>query len=237
MALTISQAATFLGVPLSSPHGSERVSGHSLRATGAQGLAAAGVDTWAIELLGRWGSDAVRGYVREARLADAAAMARRVADAAPLDVVVARILAGHSGAPPAAQASTATASLAIARGAAASSEEGGPPAPVLVDVSAPLAAEVDLARAVLASPTRDDFVLNTVTGAAHRVVIGFDDAPPATWTAACGWRFGMALWRTPPARIGAAELPRVPQLLCARCLPSQRRAALAALSDATDVDA
>jgi len=67
MAATIIHAAILLGVELASPDGSERVSGHSLRATGAQGLAAAGVDTWAIELLGRWGSDAVRGYVRDVR--------------------------------------------------------------------------------------------------------------------------------------------------------------------------
>ena len=58
MTSAIVQAATFLGVELAAPDLSERVSGHSLRATGAQGLAAAGVDTWAIELLGRRGGEA-----------------------------------------------------------------------------------------------------------------------------------------------------------------------------------
>ena len=83
---TIMHAANLLGVELVSPDGSERVSGHSLRATGAQGLATAGIDTWAIELLGRWGGDTARGYIREARLADASAMAKRVTESVPRGV-------------------------------------------------------------------------------------------------------------------------------------------------------
>jgi hypothetical protein len=47
---TICQAATYLGVELAAPDGSERASGHSLRTTGALGLAAAGVGTWVIGL-------------------------------------------------------------------------------------------------------------------------------------------------------------------------------------------
>ena len=42
--------------------------GHSMRVTGAQRLAAAGVEEARIALFGRWGSAAVRGYVREALL-------------------------------------------------------------------------------------------------------------------------------------------------------------------------
>ena len=38
MTETIRQAATRLDIPLASPDGSERVSGHSLRVSGAQGL-------------------------------------------------------------------------------------------------------------------------------------------------------------------------------------------------------
>ena len=36
-----------------------------------QGLSIAGLDVWAIQLLGRWGSQAVLGYIREAPLASA----------------------------------------------------------------------------------------------------------------------------------------------------------------------
>jgi hypothetical protein len=62
MTATIVEAARRLSVPLASPDGSSRVSGHSLRVSGAQGLSRAGIDVWAIQLLGRWGSDAVLGY-------------------------------------------------------------------------------------------------------------------------------------------------------------------------------
>ena len=55
MAATIERAASALQVPLSSPDGCERISGHTLRVTGAQGMAKFGLDLWAIQLLGRWG--------------------------------------------------------------------------------------------------------------------------------------------------------------------------------------
>jgi len=76
MTETIRMAAQLLGQPLVSRDGAERVSGHSLRPTGAQGLARLGVDTWAIELLGRWGSRAVQLYVRDSAVSSAAARAR-----------------------------------------------------------------------------------------------------------------------------------------------------------------
>ena len=66
MAATIGRAAAFQRLPAQTPDGLQRWTGHSLRVTGAQGLAAAGVDTWAIQLIGRWGSEAVLGYIREA---------------------------------------------------------------------------------------------------------------------------------------------------------------------------
>ena len=68
MVRTIEVAAGHLGVPLELPDGSERISGHSLRASGAQGLDALGHDLWAIQLMGRWGSDAVQAYVRESHV-------------------------------------------------------------------------------------------------------------------------------------------------------------------------
>ena len=55
MSATFVQAALRLGVETLSADGSEIVSGHSLRVTGAQGLARLGLDTWAIQLIGRWG--------------------------------------------------------------------------------------------------------------------------------------------------------------------------------------
>merc|ERR1712051_1097219 len=57
-----------LGQPLASMDGSSRVSGHTLRVTGAQGLTRLGFPLWAVQLLGRWGSDTVKAYVGAAAL-------------------------------------------------------------------------------------------------------------------------------------------------------------------------
>ena len=232
MTSTIIHAANLLGVELASPDGSERVSGHSLRATGAQGLAASGVDTWAIELLGRWGGDTVRSYVREARLANASSMAKRVKEAVSLEELVNRILDERAGAqsPPTVPALAALATPAQVAlqpapvgtpGASAAASSTGP------WLAAPLAAEIAAAQAVRATtPSDARFVVNLVTGVAHRILIGFEEVSPHEWLAACGWKFGLSTWRSGPAQLARAELPRAPQLLCARCLPDIRRQAL-----------
>ena len=77
---TIGHAALLLGTPLSSPGLAEQVTGHSLRATGAQGFAKAGLDEWSIQLLGRWGSKAIRGYTRGAALEKSSAWAKAVVE-------------------------------------------------------------------------------------------------------------------------------------------------------------
>ena len=53
--------------PTVSPDGSEAITGHSLRVTGAQGLARFGLDAWTIQLIGRWGSAAILRYIRPFR--------------------------------------------------------------------------------------------------------------------------------------------------------------------------
>ena len=88
---TILTAADHLGIARASPDNTERVSGHSLRATGAQGLARAGLDVWRIQLLGRWGSDAVLGYIREAHLESSAEWARQALETLTLKQVTAHL--------------------------------------------------------------------------------------------------------------------------------------------------
>ena len=66
---TIQKAGEALGISCEAPDGSERLSGHSLRVTGAQGLAELGWHLWAIQLQGRWGSETVKKYLRESPLA------------------------------------------------------------------------------------------------------------------------------------------------------------------------
>ena len=82
---TIVKAALTLKIPLATPDGTSRVSGHSLRVSGAQGLSRLGVDTWAIQLLGRWGSATVLKYIKEVPLELSATWARRAACKATLE--------------------------------------------------------------------------------------------------------------------------------------------------------
>ena len=85
---TFRWAATLLGVPHVSSDGAERLTGHSLRHTGAQGLAKMGVDLLSIQLLGRWGGRCVEGYVRDTMHSIAAARARSAAMSASLRTLV-----------------------------------------------------------------------------------------------------------------------------------------------------
>ena len=73
---TLLEGARRSGQQLSNSDGSLRVSGHSLRASGAQLLARMGFDLLNIQLLGRWGSAAVLSYVRDAAVGAEAARTR-----------------------------------------------------------------------------------------------------------------------------------------------------------------
>ena len=65
---TIGAAAGQLEVPLANADGTTRVSGHSLRVGGAQGLARSGFPVWSIQLMGRWGTETVKQYIGDAAL-------------------------------------------------------------------------------------------------------------------------------------------------------------------------
>lgn len=66
---TIRAAAKRLGQPLVDPGVLYLHSGHAMCVTGAQALARAGLTEHFISLLARWGSSAVRTYIRKAPLA------------------------------------------------------------------------------------------------------------------------------------------------------------------------
>ena len=82
---TIVEGARRLELPLMNPDSSRRVSGHSLRVGGAQGMTRLGFPLWSIQLLGRWGSDAVKGYVGDVAL-EAFTEATRDDRRAPVDL-------------------------------------------------------------------------------------------------------------------------------------------------------
>ena len=67
MTATIREAARRLGV-VDGPDGSDNITGHSLRCTGAQGLIRLGWRQDAVQLQGRWQSEAVKRYTRDAAL-------------------------------------------------------------------------------------------------------------------------------------------------------------------------
>ena len=72
----ILEAAKRTHQPTSNADGTLRVSGHSLRASGAQHLSRLGTDLLSVQLLGRWGSNALLSYIREASVGPEAARAR-----------------------------------------------------------------------------------------------------------------------------------------------------------------
>ncbi|CAE7849420.1 unnamed protein product [Symbiodinium microadriaticum] len=66
---TFQDIAAALGLPLVLQNGARAYTGHSARATGAQFLATRGIELWRIQIFGRWGSDIILRYLREAPLA------------------------------------------------------------------------------------------------------------------------------------------------------------------------
>ena len=102
MVETIRYAAGRLGVSECSPDGSERVTGHSLRVSGAQGLAQRGWHLWRIQLHGRWGSDVVKRYIRDSPLQTGASSSQASgSEAWDLEAVVAAVVGklGSMGVP------------------------------------------------------------------------------------------------------------------------------------------
>eukprot|EP00435_Cladocopium_sp_Y103_P035473 s1409_g9.t1 len=65
---TIRIAAQKTGMEVTDSEGGQRLSGHTFRITGARFLSAAGLDPITIQLLGRWGSNAVLTYLAESPL-------------------------------------------------------------------------------------------------------------------------------------------------------------------------
>ena len=242
---TIVAAARFLHLPAMAADGSERISGHSLRATGAQGLSRLGLDLWAIQLLGRWGSDAVKGYVREAHIHRAAEWAASASRRRELEVLVAEVVAQHmdrgSVDPPraadvqylldrsAAPASASTSSSCVP-GAPAASAGGCPspvPLPALLDAVAEEASLKlsDQVKEGNEDKSEEEFVRNEATNVLHRIALG----PPlyliSDWTSPCGWKFG----RSSMSRIIKGKvIPTNPEWICGRCLRPERQAALVA---------
>ena len=186
MTATIVLAAVKLGLPKESPDKSARVSGHSLRVSGAQGLARAGVETWAIQLLGRWGSATVLQYVREVPLEHSAAWAGRAARAHALE----ELLRSRTPLAPAVVPEPAPASSSITSPLPSGSVARAALADALLEASE--------AERVSAEPVSECLFVTSDAGKWHRLA-------RAGLTSACGWRFAGS-----PASLSA----KLPERLC-----------------------
>ena len=205
MTATIVAAATRLDISTASVDGAERVSGHSLRRTGAQGFARLGIDAWAIQLLGRWGSQAVLEYIQEVPLERSAEWARRAASSAGRSSRLSEVASSSDGA-------------ALAHGQPSSSSTL-PSASV--GALASLAVEVGQLDAVEGTESGTSQFVRSTGLVWHRVPSHGTAGPTSTWTTSCGWRF---------AKSDAMLQPSLPErvlhkFLCKRCLPDQHRAA------------
>ena len=229
MAATIMKAAELLKSPLSSPDGSERITGHTLRATGAQGLARLGIDLWAIQLMGRWGSDVVRRYVREVALESAASWASSAASSS------------RSAMPkPTPEDSKALGSCAldleqvVADLSELASSRLEKRIEELVDkfsvagpvreLAAPLREEVLLPpppppqpAAGAGLPEGDSYLVNEQSGVVHRVPGSLSGSLDG-WTTACGWRFA----KQSNAKLLADAFRHSHKSVCEKCLPALR---------------
>ena len=213
MVATIETAAKNLGVDLLSADGSERVSGHSLRVTGAQGLSRAGVECWAIQLLGRWGSDAVLGYVRAVPLERSTLWARSIAMEDTLEHVVKEAL--RKGMIAAGLGRSAAQQPA---GAATSSSSSSFP------LEASLAHEVALAKAPESEETK---FVRSLIGVYHKVPKHGAVGAVSSWVTTCGWRFAAAGG-------GAEAVESLPaplhyKFMCGKCFKAERLAAKSSL--------
>ena len=194
MVSTIQHAATLQGIPLRSPDASEQVSGHSLRVTGAQGLAQLGWHLWAIQLIGRWGSEVVRQYLREAPLLAPRPQPLDLDLDAVVAAVVSRLGSADDGRP--------IREVAAVLGADRASPEE----------SSQLADLADRERA--RSSSEGCPVMNATSGVVHRLV-----GSPPSGRIYCGWNHTCS----PHAHLPAdAPMPPFWWQICGRCFPTER---------------
>ena len=207
---TFEAIGTMLGQPLLGETGIRLFGGHSPRVTGAQVLAAAGIEINKVRILARRSGEAILRYVAEAPL---------LSLRSDLGASVSRTTFG------AAVASTASASVGskLARLEKAMNK-------LQLDVQAQAQDVVALATGYARTDSRV-FIQNTILATVH-LALTLDDGH-----AACGWRFATAR-RTangPAFRVVQSLVDLPGNMLCERCLPTERAVALSAAS-AFEVD-
>ena len=184
---TIRHAASLLGERLQLESGAERYGGHTPRATGAVFYAQAGVDTWRIQSLGRWGSDAIKGYLRGSHISGLASISQEASLAKSIESSRAELGSLQE-----------QARIIRNRLAAAIQDEAVIPdtssntllaltSSDLLDGSAMPSTEEQTSENLQDLP----YVRNTkIDGLLHKITLCSLDIPSQNWRSRCGWRFG-----------------------------------------------
>jgi len=219
---TIEHAAMLLRVPRTSPDGTRRISGHTLRPTGAQGLTRLGLDLWTVQLLGRWGSSVVQQYVAEASTTREAAHARRHLLARSLrdlssdasqkwtaeqlkQLAADEVLKALRAWTPSLTSEIKEALLSELSRRASGTEASGSASSD--DASDP---QVVDAPASIDPGLPEETVSSSTTCKKHRVLVGpRDNLCAASWASFCGWKFGSSPFRDPAPG----------DMVCRRCWP------------------
>ena len=239
---TIRAAAQQMGQRLLDPGGLFLHSGHALRVTGAQALARAALPDSMIALQARWGSTAIRTYIRKAPLAASHTMAamalagweRNAASSstpAPFADSTASLQYGprrRAAATPASAKASAAHSRLSSRVDHLSQQLQGladwraaMSAAVPAETVAPVdTADVEVPTIWTTVQTVFPFVLSD-RAKCHRVLVGYP-AHPREWRAQCGWAFGIA-----EVASSAETLPACHKSLCERCFKVEKAAAKA----------
>jgi hypothetical protein len=204
---TFEALGKLLGQPLFSATGIRLFGGHSPRATGAQALAASGVEINKIRILARHSGETILRYVAEAPLKSLRA---------DLGIIAARSIPGSSAAAP----STTVLQSRIRHIESA-----------LVSLRSDVQSQAQDVVALATGFARTDdrvFVQNTITATVH-LALHLDGGH-----AACGWRFASARRpATGPAFRTIRTLVGLPgTMICERCMPTERAVALSITSDA-----
>ena len=200
---TFEAIGTLLGQPLVGETGIRLFGGHSARVTGAQALAAAGVEINKVRILARHSGEAILRYVADAPLRSLRS---------DLGVYSARTTLGSAMATKATSALTAK----LHKLETALSK-------VQADVQSQASDVLALATGYARTDDRT-YIQNLITATVHcaRTIDGGH--------AMCGWRFATA--RRPPNgqayRVVSTLIDLPGTMICERCMPTERAVALSA---------
>ena len=168
-------------------------------------MAKAGLGTWIIQLIGRWGSQAVYMYVRDAPLTTSHRWASQVA----------RGLLVEEGA-----------AMSIKSSGSTTNSDGKKAGREIRHIVTTLASQTasELGTNAEEHPLKSKlgYVRNLESHVTHQVLIGGLGSSPMLWQTCCGWRFAKSLHAE-----RCEDLPAAHKMLCERCFPEERARAKA----------